>query len=316
MKATPTKRRLAAVAAAAALALCCFAGCSSSTSESASDSTMPEKLVYGAIDSGDTTEALAATRTAFYQEMEEAIGIPVEIFSSTDYAGAIEAMASKNVQITGLGAFEYTEARERAGAQALVAREADGALGYYCYFITRKDSGIEKMSDLKGRSFAFVEPNSTSGNIIACDQILDGLANTADKDVTFDQLHENNAYFSAPTYAGSQNNAIMAVFNGDSDAGCCSSAAYQRAIDAGKIDPDEMVILAQSPLIPANVICVDPSLPQELKDKLTAFLTSYDDEAYWLAYGAKEGQKWAWVPANESDYDYIEVLREKYNLTD
>ena len=45
----------------------------------------------------------------------------------------------------------------------LTKQNVDGSTGYYSIGFARKDSGITSMDDAKGKTFAFAEPNSTSG---------------------------------------------------------------------------------------------------------------------------------------------------------
>jgi len=73
-------------------------------------------------------------------------------------------------------------------------------------FIANVASGIKTIADLKGKTFCFVDPNSTSGYIVPR-IVLKANGIDPDKD------------FKATTNAGSHNNVGIAVYKGDCDAG-------------------------------------------------------------------------------------------------
>ena len=84
----------------------------------------------------------------------------------------------------------------------------------------------------------------------------------------------------------------------------------QNQIDEGLVSEDEIKIIHQSPLIPGSPLAIQKDLPQELKDKVTEFLLNYDEEEY---FGAPNKN---YVAIEDSEYDYIRELQQKYNLTD
>ena len=99
--------------------------------------------------------------------LEKKLGIPVELKTSTDYAGVINAMQFKHVDLAFFGPKSYVEAAQRAGAEAF-AQELleDGTQGYHGVIITKKGSGINSVKEAKGKVWAFTDPNSTSGTLV------------------------------------------------------------------------------------------------------------------------------------------------------
>ncbi|MCA1554677.1 MAG: phosphate/phosphite/phosphonate ABC transporter substrate-binding protein, partial [Chloroflexi bacterium] len=77
---------------------------------------------------------------------------------------------------------------------------------YKGQFLTKKGSGIKSIADLKGKTFCFTDPTSTSGTIIP-QIVLKYNGINPDKDLK--QI----------TFAGSHPNVAAAVYKGDCDAG-------------------------------------------------------------------------------------------------
>ena len=78
----------------------------------------------------------------------------------------IEAMRSNHVEVAYLGPFSYVLGTTVAPIEAFATAETakSGRTYYHSQIITRKDSGIKTIEDLKGKTFAFVDPSSTSGH--------------------------------------------------------------------------------------------------------------------------------------------------------
>lgn len=94
-------------------------------------------------------------------------GIRTELYLATDYTGVIEAMRAGKIDVASFGPLSYVLAADMAGAEAFAKEYRKGAGAMYTgYIITRADSDISTIKDLKGRSFGFVDPASTGGNLI------------------------------------------------------------------------------------------------------------------------------------------------------
>ncbi len=256
---------------------------------------------------GEDTEKSVQLRDNMAEAMSEAIGIPVTIYRATDYSAAVEAMRTGKAQLAGFGPFSYVVARERSGAECLVVTGTNGQMGYYSYIITRADSGIETLADLKGKSFSFVDPESTSGNVIPTDSIINALP---ELNLTFDDLHTDGVFFSTAMFAGTHPSSIQAVIQGNVDAGAVSSGTYANQLEKGNFKDGDLKILFQSALIPGSPIAIQKDLPQELKDKVRDFLLSYDDDEY---FGSPDKR---YIAVSDSDYDYLAELKDKYGLSD
>ena len=94
----------------------------------------------------------------------------VSLFPAADYDGVIQGLLGGTIDIAELGASCYAaiylEGPERRQPDPDLHRQTDGSTGYYSIMVARKDSGITKLEDLKGKKLGFADPDSTSGYLI------------------------------------------------------------------------------------------------------------------------------------------------------
>jgi phosphonate transport system substrate-binding protein len=161
------------------------------------------------VPSGDVAQITKAG-TEIADCLSKLTGLTYQIEVGTNFAASIEAMGADKAQIGFLNTFSILLAQDKYEIEpALVAlRNYKGKLENYYQgqFIANKESGIKTIADLKGKTFCFVDPNSTSGYIIPRIVLQ---ANGIDPD----------ADFTATQNAGSHDNVAIAVYKGDCDAG-------------------------------------------------------------------------------------------------
>lgn len=272
---------------------------------SAADKWGIEEFTYVMIP-GEDDEKAVQLRNNMCDDLSEVIGIPVSVYMATDYNAAVEALRTGNAQMAYLGPFSYVTAVDRAGAECMCVTGTEGEIGYQSYIITQPDSDINSLEDLEGKSFGFVDPSSTSGNVVPCNDLLTNL----DLDCSFDELHIDGNFFGAVTYTGGHLNSIQAVVQGNVDAAAVASSTLRDQIEKGNVEEDSFKIIHKSDYIPGSPVCIQKDLPEELKQMVEEFLLAYDDEAYFG--GANKG----YVAIEDSDYDIIRELQQKFGLTD
>ncbi|GHC53477.1 phosphonate ABC transporter substrate-binding protein [Neogemmobacter tilapiae] len=260
---------------------------------------------------GENAQDRLNSNECFRAKMEEALGVPVKIFTPADYDGVVQGLLGGTLDYAWLGASAYAKVYltdPEAVEVKLTKQNVDGSTGYYSIGFARKDAGITSMDDAKGKSFAFADPNSTSGYLVPG-------AELAAKYGTLEN------YFSEVKMSGGHEQTIVGVANGDFDAGVSwadglgnwedgyNSGAFRKASDAGLVDMNDIVEIWRSALIPEGPMVVRKALPQDVKDKVTAVTADLWETDAECAYNVAAGEAKDFVPVEHSAYDGVLAAR-------
>ncbi|WP_337287145.1 putative selenate ABC transporter substrate-binding protein [Candidatus Methylomirabilis sp.] len=221
-------------------------------------SEMPKELRVSAIPDENPTE-LMRIYTPFAEYLSKELGIPVRYFNVVDYAATVEALAAKKLDMVWYGGFTFVQARKRTGnAIPLVSREED--LRFHSKFITRPETGIKTLADLKGKSFSFGSVSSTSGHLMPRYFLLQ---NGIDPERDF-------ATFS---FSGAHDATALWVESGKVDAGALNEAVWDKLVQARKIDPNKVQAFWTTPPYVDYVWTVRGDLDSALVEKIAAAFT-------------------------------------------
>jgi phosphonate transport system substrate-binding protein len=241
----------------------------------------------GAADSAKRAKPIAA-------ELEKDLGVKVEIFTASDYNGIITAMANKHIDLAYFGPKSYVEAAEKANAEAVVMElNKDGQPGYTGIIITKKGSGITDMDKAKGKTFAFTDPNSTSGYLVP--------------NVIFarDMKIDPEKYFKEVRFSGSHGASILAVKNGSIQVAATNNIDMDRMIEKGAASLQDFNIIKRSDMIPGAPIAVRKDLPESLKVALAGSLLKINDDPEALQILQNGGYR----HTSDKDYDMVRYLK-------
>ncbi len=229
------------------------------------------------------------------EHLEKTLGVKVQAQSASDYAGIITAMAHKHIDFAYLGPKSYTEASEKASAQAVaLEKNKEGEPGYYGVVISRKGSGINTLEDAKGRVFAFTDPNSTSGYLIP--------------NVLFyrELKVDPKKYFKEVKFSGSHMASILAVKNGSIEVAATNNIDLDRMAEKGQVSWEDFNVLWKSELIPGSPMCVRSDLPESLKAAFCGALMMFN----FNKQGLDKLQIGGYMPADDTMYDVIRYLKQ------
>ena len=251
---------------------------------------------------------------------EEALGVPVKIFTPADYNGVIQGLLGGTLDMSWLGASSYAATYlqdPEAVEPVLVKVNMDGSIGYHSIGFARKDSGITNLDEMEGKVFGFGDPNSTSGYLIPSIEIPQYKAG-----ITM----ESGAYFGEVKFTGGHEQTIVAVNNGDIDGGVTwadgqgnwedgyNSGALRKAVDAGLIDMNDLVQIWKSKPIPEGPIVLRKDLPQDVKDKMIALVDGMYDKDKDCTYSISAGESLGFDPITHEAYvSVIEARKAKSN---
>ncbi|MEL0438098.1 phosphonate ABC transporter substrate-binding protein [Phycobacter sp. K97] len=241
---------------------------------------------------------------------EELLGVETKLFAPADYNGVIQGLLGGTIDMAWLGASGYAKtylSDPEAVEPVLVKVNTDGGYGYYSIGFARKDSGIAALEDVKGKVFGFGDPNSTSGYLIPSIEIPQTTGSTM----------ESGAYFGEVKFTGGHEQTIVAVANGDIDAGVTwadglgnwedgyNSGALRKAVDAGLVDMNDLVQIWRSKPIPEGPMVLRKSLPADVKIKMTGLLASLKSMDEDCAYGVLQGDAKGFMPITHDAYEVI-----------
>jgi len=274
--------------------------CNTTTTTEVESGDEIEVIRMGLIPADDAAEMIRSYEPVA-EYLSEELGIPVEIQVTNDYTAAIEAMRGNHIDMAWFGPFSYVIAANVAEAEAIIngVRASDGKSDYHSIIIANADSGIETLEDLKEKSFAFVDPASTSGNLMPRKMLIDA---GIDPDNDFSESY----------YAGTHNAVMYAVSNGNVDAGATGDNVYDRMVAAGEIDPETIKIIYTSEAIPGSPIVVRGDLPEEIKDAIKQALLDMDEQEIHKVDGW--GGISSYQEVSDSDYDVIREIAETLGM--
>ncbi len=253
---------------------------------------------------GENAQDRLTSNECYRKKIEEALGVPVKVFTPADYDGVIQGLLGGTLDMAWLGASGYAKiylTDPEAVEVKLTKQNADGSTGYYSIGFARADSGIRSIDDAKGKVFAFAEPNSTSGYLVPAAELTE-------------KYGDLKTYFKEVKFSGGHEQTIVGVANGDFDAGVSwadglgnwedgyNSGAFRKAADAGLVDMNNLVEIWRSTLIPEGPMVVRKALPQDVKDKVTQLTADLWESDKDCAYAVAAGEAKDFIPVTHDAY--------------
>lgn len=231
-----------------------------------------KELNFGII-STESSQALKEQWVPFLKDMEKSLGIKVNPFFASDYAGIIEAMKFNKVQVAWFGNKSAMEAVDRAGAEVFVqtSGKPKGAteveFGYYSLLITHKDNTkLNEMKDVlkcdQSLTFGNGDPNSTSGFLVPSYYVY-----------AQNNVDPKNCY--KAVRAANHETNLMAVLNKQVDFATNNTENLGRFVATHPEDAKNIKVIWQSPLIPKDPITYRADLPKDVKNDIKSFFLSY-----------------------------------------
>ena len=228
---------------------------------------MPKQINFGIIATESST-ALEESFGPFVKEMEKSLGIPVKMFFASDYAGVIEGMRFKKVDLGWFGNKSAIQAVDRAGGEVFAQTIKDnGERGYYSLLITHKDSNLNSLEDVLkcdgSKTFGNGDPNSTSGFAIPGYYVW--ALNNQTPEGCFKRVVSSNH----------QGNAIAVATKKVDVATNNTESLYARLVTTNPELAKNIKEIWRSPLIPSDPMVWRKDLPEELKQKIMYFFIQF-----------------------------------------
>lgn len=220
-------------------------------------------------------------------------GYTVRLTVLSRYGNVLEKFKEKKMDGAFLGSFTGALAIMKLGLEP-VARPVnpDGIASYSGYIFVRKDSGIRTVEQMKGKKIAYVDRATTAGYIFPVAYLKDHGV----KDI--------NRFFKEYYFTGSHDAAVYAVLNKQADIGTAKNTIYNLLKQKEPRIEKELLILAESPKVPSNGLCLrkdfDPVLRKKLHDLLLGMDKDKDGRKVLADFGALR-----FIETKSSDYEPV-----------
>ncbi len=223
----------------------------------------------------------------FAKALEMELGTHVNIVSGKDYEDTINQLRNTSVDIAGTGAFGYVSAHAEFGAKLILRYVEDGGDAYRSIVIVRADSGIDSLSEVKGKRFAFTDAKSTSGYlmpVLALEKLGIGIKGLAKVE-----------------FVKKQPNSAIAVYTRQVDA---AAMADNQLNEKYGVKLSELKTIWTSAPIPHGVWMARANMPDDEVQRIARAILKVSQNAEVRQSLAKASVH-GFVPGRDADFDGV-----------
>jgi phosphonate transport system substrate-binding protein len=256
-----------------------------------------------------TVENQGATITRFKpfaDYMEKKLGVKVEVFTASDYAGIVQALSAGQIHLGRMGGAAYAAGYiDSEGEIEPLAMnvEPNGGKGYHSVLIVRSDSPYKSIADLKGKSLAWADANSTSGYLVP---------NAALRDAGIDP----QKHFSHTLFSGGHEQSVLGVLKGNFDSAFTWTSPGHQAgqfrimMDRGMLKLEDVRIVWESPLIANPLWAVSKKIPADMRKDLLDMFVNLAKDNMAMAEAAAQGKTSGFEPVTHETYKTFVTIAE------
>ena len=225
----------------------------------------------------------------------------VEFIPVSDYPAAVEALVNKNVDMVWFGGFTHVQANVRSGGKIIPIAQREEDTKFQSVFITKTNSGIKTLADLKGKQVSFGSASSTSGHLMPRSFLLDAKIDP-DKD------------FKRVAYSGAHDATIASVVSGKVDAAALDITVWNKFVSEKKVDTNEVNVFYTTPGYFNYNWSVHADMPVALREKVTKAILdiSPNDPVGKEILTLNRATKY--VPTKEENYKGLEAAARSAGL--
>ncbi|MGA1986894.1 MAG: phosphate/phosphite/phosphonate ABC transporter substrate-binding protein [Candidatus Sulfotelmatobacter sp.] len=228
--------------------------------------------------------------------LTQAMGRPVKVVAPDSYSQTVAGLADGTYDFACLGALTYVRSHAKYGVVPLVQRASD--LEFHSVFITRTDSSIRSLRDLKGRQFAFGDINSASAHLIPYSELM--------------QAGINPETDLQPRYSGSHVATAAMVESGVVEAGVLDESVFKFLIQGGKLDGKKVRVFYTSKPFVDYVYVARKDVPkaeqQQFAHALLALKEGADDPVLIVLRAKK------FIRASDQEYDNVRQIAHELKM--
>jgi phosphonate transport system substrate-binding protein len=234
--------------------------------------------------------------------LSKQVGVPVRGFVTSDHAAAVEALRNGDADVSFMGALPYVIANAQVGAAVVLAEVYRGKPVYTGRVFVRRNSGIEKLADLKGKAIAFADPISESGYLYPLDTFVEqGLLKRGE---------DPKRFFGKVFFAGGYQQAMQAMVGGLVDA---AGASQYAELLLTPEQQSQVKWIAESKPIPSHTVIVRKELDPALRSKFVAAMLKLNEPANRALLKHVYGPD-GYVEADPDAYEGVRQMAKAYGL--
>lgn len=230
--------------------------------------------------------------------LRKELGMEIQPFVATDYTGVVEALRVGKLDVAFLAPASYVLAKNEANVKVVLKSERKGIPTYFAAIITRADSGIKSLDDLRGKTFAFGDALSTTGHVFPRKMF---------KERGIDPVRD----FKQILYSGGHDATVLAVLNRKVDAGATyanspdsQDTAWMRYLKNPE-DIKQIHAIAFSEPIPADNLVIRGDLDEAIAKKIVDVFVNLSRDSAGKKMLRELYQIDGFVTATDKDYDSV-----------
>ncbi len=263
---------------------------------------------YG-VQSVESQGAALSRYTEFAPYVKDNLGAKLDVYLASNYAGVIQALLGEQIEFMHMGASGYAAAHLQSdgNVEPLVApKNPDGSIGYHSVMIVRADSDYQSIEDLKGETFAWADPNSTSGYLMPNSSLRSQGINPKEHfgEVVFSGGHEQSVI-------GLMDKTYEAVVTWTNDPEKHTRGGINMMLERDVIEKDDFRVIWSSEPIPNPVIAARGDLPQDLIDDFQQMLLNLKEKNEKIFRQVARGKSPGFQKVTQEDYAPIVEMRKR-----
>ena len=228
-------------------------------------------------------------------------GLDVQFTPVTDYAAVVEGLATNKIDLAWLGGFTFVQAKIRTGGGAVpIVQRAEDEV-FLSRFIVPASSTAKTLADLKGKTFAFGSPSSTSGHLMPR-YFLQQAGIQPDTD------------FKTIAFSGAHDATVAFVASGRAEGGVLNASVWDKLVETKNPNAEKVRVLATTPSYYDYNWTVRPGMDAALVKKLTDAFLKLDPSNPEQKEIMSLQRATKFVPTKVSNYDGIEQAAKSAGL--
>jgi phosphonate transport system substrate-binding protein len=266
----------------------------------AADPSWPKEITFAVL-STESAPEITRRWIPILEQLQKDLGIKIKHVTATDYRGTIEALKFKKAEVGWLGPKAYVEASNNnyANVEPIAQMRAQsGSLGYRSCLIAHSDSDIFSPEDIGGKTFAFNDPNSTSGYLLPMTFFITEMG------------VDPKRHFSKLTFSGSHEASVLAVANKKVEVASTNLPDMQQLTREGKVTRGALRVIWVSKLIPNDPVVVRKDLPASLRSAIQESLTTMKERSPGAFAQAGAFFGGGFVPVDDGKYQIVRDMNE------